>query len=275
MNWEATPLGASFTALAAASPRLPVIAGRPPADPDGTWVSLAEYGSADGLALDQSVAAISKFYGVGHRVAVAYFSRWWASRVAHVIVFPLVRDQRVFLPVADELWLRLCEWVDGVAMGHPRALVLAGDPAATSPEAELVGDETMLHRRAVERLLELGAPMIETLCRQATIAERQHWAAVADGIGEACILAGEATGNRDHAWQISEQLIDLASPPLRLRPRRYVLDHDGIVEAAVVKAQCDLAYMNGCLPRHYCLPCPIVKDDERRLRLIDEREHPH
>lgn len=273
MEWAATPLGSSFAALAAADPLLPVLAGPPPvADADGTWTTLAAYLADDGAAIDASVARISAFYRTPTRAAVAYFSRWWASRVAHVAVFPLVHDRRTFLPAADELWLRHAEWVDGVAVTDPRALVLDGDPATG---AEVVAGEAELRRRAVAWLVALSAPVIEALCRRATIAERQHWAAVADGIAEACVLAGESTGDRDAAWAIGEDLMDLASPPLRLRPRRFVLDHDGVVEASVVKVQCDLAYLDGQVPRHFCVPCPIVKDDERRLRLIDERLHPH
>lgn len=274
MGWAATPLGTSFAALAAANSRMPVHAGPPPAaDPDGSWWSLAAYLADDGTALDSSIDRIGAFYGVPRRAAVAYFSRWWAMWAAAVAVFPLVHDRRTFLPRAEHLWLRHADWVDGVAVTAAPALVLTGDLGAA--DADVVADEDALRRRAMTWLVELAAPMVDALGRRATIAARQHWAAVADGIAEACVLAGESTGERDAAWAECEALLDLASPPLQLRPRRFVLDHDGAIEASVVKVQCDLAYLDGKVPRHFCVPCPIVKDDERRLRLIDERLHPH
>jgi hypothetical protein len=274
MTWDSTALGASVRALAGASALLPVRTGRPPRhDGEGEWTTVAEY--VEGPALDATIERIADLYGTPPRVAVAYFSRWWASRAAHAVAFPLVRDRRAFVPHPDELWLRHAGWIDGLALERPRALVLADDPGAGTDGATTVATDAELRRRAMQALVDLAAPMVDALCRRARISERQHWASIADGIAEACVLAGESTGERERAWAACEELLALATPPLHIRPRRFVLDHDGEVEVAVVKVQCDLAYLDGRSPKHFCLPCPIVKDAERRARMIEQRLHPH
>jgi len=225
--------------------------GYPPAgaDRDGDgWYSLREL-CADGSVLAGQMRAFVDSSGCPSETAATHMAGWVTGSFIRLLVYAYREERRLPLITVDGTALRVDEggWFNGLAVGAPAIAVLPGDPFAGSPGIRVT---STMEAQFVDTILDLSAPVIDTLRGVSRLGRRTAWALVADTVVSA--FAGELSPAPAHAAAVEAERLLTGAGPLAMR-RRWI----GPVPLA---SACCLAYKRPGL-EHCERVCP--KLDER------------
>lgn len=175
-------------------------------------------------------------------------------------------------------------FLNGLRLLEPRAIVLETDSAAGTPGVEAVPDLDALTDALFDEVSRLAGPLLAAFQARKLVAPVNAWGILIDSLASGFLAAGRAGIGLDAAWASWHRAIAGRSFPVRRRPRRVQFDVDGQPHEVMVRSHCCLYFT---LPRakeaahQYCSSCYLETDERRIQRLIAsyraqaEKRHDH
>jgi hypothetical protein len=268
-RWEDAPLRPAVERFAAAHAWADVGCGAP--GNEDRWFHYEDL--YDQAFADRVLARMQQEYAATPLVAGTY-----TFRAAHYLPlglagFLFALEQRVprlqgNVALLDRQFLR------GLRLLAPRAIVLESDPAAGTPGFETVPNLEALTDALFAEVGRLAGPLLAAFQARKLVAPANAWGILIDSLAEGFLAAGRTMIGLDAAWDLWRRASDGRPFPLRRRPRRLSFAVDGRPEEIMVRSHCCLYYS---LPQakegahRYCLSCYLETDENRIQRLAERR----
>ena len=184
------------------------------------WMPVARL-LGDARMLDDALAALGREVGSPRRdVQASLLLETYAWRLVLPLAGALLAESRIPTPGLDGTALRLTgEGLPcSIRLLHGRFVALAGDPAMEHPDADVVGNRSVLDLCLRSWLIAHFDPFVETLNAASGRPRAALWRSVADRTATALMYAGLASNRATAARAIAERTL-AGEPPLRYPPR--------------------------------------------------------
>lgn len=217
-----SPLAGSFARLNEAQSWLRLAAGLPE-EPERTWwrcaTVLTQPAHFEKWGAELAAWLQATYAEAPERVVAGYLLTWYLSVPGMLAGFLFHRDRRVPELRPEALAFRLGEQrphPDGVAVLDQRFACLPDDPAAGTPQATVVADESALAALLRARFAGHAAQFVAAFQPAVRFGPRTLWAAATDALDEGLWLAGryceaEASGVADASLVLPTELTPFTS----------------------------------------------------------------
>jgi ferric iron reductase protein FhuF len=184
------------------------------------WMTVARL-LGDARLLDDALAALGREVGSTRRdVQASLLLEAYTWRLVLPLAGALLAESRIPTPGLDGTALRLTS--DGmpcsIRLLDGRFVALPGDPATAHPDADVVGNRSVLDLCLRSWLIGHFDPVVERLNAASGRPRAALWRSVADRTATALMYAGLASKRTAAARAIAERTLG-GDPPLRYPPR--------------------------------------------------------
>lgn len=222
-------------------------------DMDGRWTSPADPGRAGEPWLEMLADEYASAWGVGgdrctQATLIVLDYSWYACA-------PLVASYLLdgVVPRLDGAEVRL----DPAT--RTGGLALADQAARSARSVDALRDEA-------ESFL---APLVEAVATRRWLSARVAWLGIGDRIVSAFEYLGAVAGDPAQARLAAEQLVHAPGSRLDSPRHRFVtFSHRGVERTLGARASCCRFHRTS--GGDYCLTCPLIGEDDRCARVIDE-----
>ena len=229
------------------------------------WMPVARL-LGDARMLDDALAALGREVGSPRRdVQASLLLETYAWRLVLPLAGALLAESRIPTPGLDGTALRLTgEGLPcSIRLLHGRFVALAGDPATEHPDADVVGNRSVLDLCLRSWLIAHFDPFVETLNAASGRPRAALWRSVADRTATALLYAGLASDRAAAARAIAERTL-AGEPPLRYPPRYAEIGEQPVH----LRHGCCLWWRTAAATP--CLTCPLrLAGGERAAPCLD------
>lgn len=264
-----SPLAPAFERMARMKEELYLNArlfdGTPPKG-DG-WVSMRRL-MEDADFLREQLALIKGRWDLDNRGSAIGVVGNLVWQVGGAAIFVYATGRRVPDLSPENIALRLADGdLEEVAFTKDGFAALADDPASESAALTFKDEDGLRDhlRRRLEGILE---PVITEVRAATKVGKRTMWNRAADLAAQRLLQVGEITGDRAWCGREAEKLIKEPGSPFKGPTGFFTVRHEGRKEIFLVRGCCCHGYKD---PEHgYCGTCPLLPQDERERRAVEE-----